>query len=83
MKFPISNHPLFGEKWNDFAQKFNHLADIMEEHGLGVSLLREVVDAAVAVEELSAEVGYKIGFMRGVRITDNEFFYTHNIGFSR
>lgn len=62
MKFPIANHPLFGEKWDNYAQKYNRLAEILVDYGLGVALLRDVVEAVKEVEELSAQVAYETGF---------------------
>lgn len=68
MKFPIANHPLFGEKWDDYAKKYNRLAEILEDYGLGVSLLRDVVEATKEVEELSTQVAYETGFKQGVLV---------------
>jgi hypothetical protein len=66
MKFPIANHPLFDERWNDYSKKFNQLAEILDENGLDSLLLRDVVEAVKAVEELAGEVGYITGLMQGL-----------------
>ncbi|WP_374724122.1 hypothetical protein [Calidifontibacillus erzurumensis] len=54
----ISNHPLFDEKWADYEKKYNHLAEIMSDKGLNVSLLNDVVKAVKELERLSYQ---KIG----------------------
>lgn len=61
MKFPISHHPHFGEKYGDYAAKFNGLAEVLEGYGIDVLLLRGVVEATRDLEELAAEVAYYQG----------------------
>lgn len=81
MEFPISQHPLFEERWDDYAKKFNRLAEILEDYGLGVALLSDVVEATKKLEELYAEVGYQTGLAQAfvTRDTDCEQSYNREI----
>lgn len=52
-------NPALAEKWDDYAEKFNHLADVMELHGIEVKLLRDVVNSAVELRQMFEDVALK------------------------
>ena len=45
------------QAWNEYAQKYNVLADKMAEAGLPFELLREVIEAARKVEVARWQMG--------------------------
>ena len=52
-------NPALAEKWEDHATKFNHLADVMELHGIEVKLLRGVVNSVVELRQMFEDVALK------------------------
>lgn len=59
---PVANHPLFGERWNNYSEKFNALAEILEKSGIDIKLLREVIEASNRVERLGYLEAYRMGY---------------------
>ncbi|SDI05234.1 hypothetical protein [Alteribacillus bidgolensis] len=65
MKYSIYQHVLFSEKRENFANSFQILADKLNEHGIDITLLDEVVDAVKEVEELTADAAFEKGYKKG------------------
>lgn len=49
-------NPALAAKWDEHAEKYNQLADLMELHGIDLKLLRSVVDSALELEKMLAGV---------------------------
>ncbi len=48
-----SGHPNFNEYWNRYANHYNSLVQKMEQKGIEISELQEVIEAVQDVERLS------------------------------
>lgn len=60
-ELPVANHPLFGERWEKYANAYN---GFVEELGLSdeqIKGLRELLDCTKAIERLGYLTAYKIG----------------------
>ncbi|MFB4162385.1 hypothetical protein ACE1TI_00830 [Alteribacillus sp. JSM 102045] len=65
MKYSISQHVLFADRRENFANSFQALADKLEEHDIDITLLDVVVDAVQEVEELTADAAFEKGYKKG------------------
>ena len=64
-RFPISGHPLWGEKFDASSNAFNLLAKILNKAGIDIELLHDVRTATADLERLSYPEVYKLGFSDG------------------
>lgn len=62
--FPVADHPLFGEFWDRHVKAFNQLAGKLEQVGIDVAELREVIYTVEDIERLAAQQAIK--FARSV-----------------
>ncbi|TEB08616.1 hypothetical protein Psch_02182 [Pelotomaculum schinkii] len=74
LKFPIAEHPSFKHFWDDYAKKFNRIADFLDEIKMEetermtiIEFAREAIEAAEEVERLSFAEVFKMGFMYGMQ----------------
>ena len=61
---PVTNHPLFGEYWDRYANAFNALTEKLEVAGIDVSDLREVIYSVKDIERLS------FAYTKGVNLSE-------------
>ncbi|KGG81093.1 hypothetical protein Y919_02765 [Caloranaerobacter azorensis H53214] len=61
-KVPISHNPRFKDVWNNYATKFNALAEKLENAGIDIKELRDVIEATKKIEHLGYFEAYKLGY---------------------
>ena len=62
-KVPISNHPLFSITYNCYADAYNKLAKKIDEAGIEIGLLADLIERTRELEAL----GYIITYLWGYR----------------
>lgn len=62
---PIGNHPFFANTYENFSKKRNSLAEKLENKGIDIKELLELIDATQKLERLGYLEAYKLGLEDG------------------